>query len=142
MNDPRRIPISQYMSPATHFSSPSESVSAAYAKMREHHIRHLPVVEDGRLVGLVFKSDLSLLEFLPTGRAEDIPVSRLMIREVYTVDGDEALDVAARHMSRNKYGSAIVVDQGKVVGVFTNTDALRALSDALTASLPSPVLED
>jgi acetoin utilization protein AcuB len=49
---------------------------------------------------------------------------------------DEALDVAAREMSKRKWGSALVTDQGKVVGVFTTTDALRALSDALTDSLP------
>jgi acetoin utilization protein AcuB len=60
----------------------------------------------------------------------------MMVTEYYTVSPDEALDVAAREMSKRKYGSALVVDRGQVIGVFTTTDALRALSDALTDSLP------
>jgi acetoin utilization protein AcuB len=59
-----------------------------------------------------------------------------MVTEFYTVEPDEALDVAAREMSKRKYGSALVVTGGKVVGVFSTTDALRALSDSLTDSLP------
>jgi acetoin utilization protein AcuB len=59
-----------------------------------------------------------------------------MVTEYYTVGPDEALDVAAREMSKRKWGSALVIDQGKVTGVFTTTDALRALSDSLTDSLP------
>jgi acetoin utilization protein AcuB len=135
----RRIPIQKYMTQAKFFASPEESVLLAYERMLEHDIRHLPVVLGGTLVGVLFKSDLKLVESLDPAVVRPIKVQSVMVTEYYTVGLDEALDVAAREMSRRKYGSALVLDQGKVVGVFTTTDALRALSDALTDSLPESI---
>jgi acetoin utilization protein AcuB len=132
----RRIPIQKYMTQAQHFASPEESVLLAYERMLEHDIRHLPVVRGGALEGVLFRSDLKLVESLDPAVVRPIKVESVMVTEYYTVGPDEALDVAAREMSKRKWGSALVLDQGKVVGVFTTTDALRALSDALTDSLP------
>lgn len=143
MNRPRRIPIKKYMTRALVFASPQESVLAAYGRMQEGDVRHLPVVRppesghgDEELLGVLFKSDLKLIESLPSETVEKIPVSELMVTQFYTVDREAALDVVAREMSKRKFGSALVVEGGKVVGVFTTTDALRALSDALTDSIP------
>jgi acetoin utilization protein AcuB len=124
------------MTEAKSFASPTESVLDAYGRMSERDIRHLPVLAGDRLVGVLFKSDLKLIESLSPDAVRPIEVKSMMVTEYYTVEPDEALDVAAREMSKRKYGSALVVERGKVVGVFTTTDALRALSDALTDSLP------
>lgn len=132
----RRIPIQKYMTRAQYFASPDESVLLAYERMIEHDVRHLPVLRAESLVGVLFKSDLKLVSSLDPAVVRPIKVQSVMVTEYYTVGPDEALDVAAREMSKRKWGSAIVVDEGKVVGVFTTTDALRALSDALTDSLP------
>jgi acetoin utilization protein AcuB len=59
-----------------------------------------------------------------------------MEREFYTVGSKAPIDVVARMMSKNKYSAAIVVDDGRALGVFTTVDALRALSDSLSDSLP------
>jgi acetoin utilization protein AcuB len=136
MTKARRIPIQKYMTEARFFSSPEESVLLAYQRMLEHDVRHLPVLRSGKLVGVLFKSDLKLAQALPPEVVRPISVESVMVTEYYTVAPDEALDVAAREMSKRKWGSAIVLDQGKVTGVFTTTDALRALSDSLTDSLP------
>jgi acetoin utilization protein AcuB len=140
MTTARRIPIQKYMTQAQHFASPEESVLLAYERMREHDVRHLPVLRDGKLLGVLFKSDLKLVESLEPAVVRPIKVESVMVTEYYTVGPDEALDVAAREMSKHKWGSALVTQQGKVVGVFTTTDALRALSDALTDSLPESVM--
>jgi acetoin utilization protein AcuB len=132
----RRIPIQNYMTRAQYFASPEESVLLAHERMLEHDVRHLPVLQGETLVGVLFKSDLKLVGSLDPAVVRPIKVQSVMVTEYYTVSPDEALDVAAREMSKRKWGSAIVVDEGKVVGVFTTTDALRALSDALTDSLP------
>jgi acetoin utilization protein AcuB len=132
----RRIPIQKYMTQAKFFASPEESVLLAYERMLEHDVRHLPVVRGTALVGVLFKSDLKMVQALDPAVVRPIKVEAVMVTEYYTVAPDEALDVAAREMSKRKWGSALVTDQGKVVGVFTTTDALRALSDALTDSLP------
>lgn len=136
MTQARRIPISRYMTEAKAFASPSESVLDAYRRMTERDIRHLPVLAGEHLVGVLFKSDLKLVESLSPEAVRPIDVKSMMVTEYYTVQPDEALDVAAREMSKRKYGSALVVERGQVIGVFTTTDALRALSDALTDSLP------
>ncbi len=132
----RRIPIQKYMTRAQYFASPEESVLLAYERMIEHDVRHLPVLQGQALVGVLFKSDLKLVGSLDPAVVRPIKVQSVMVTEYYTVGPDEALDVAAREMSKRKWGSALVVEEGKVVGVFTTTDALRALSDALTDSLP------
>jgi acetoin utilization protein AcuB len=140
MTTARRIPIQKYMTQAQHFASPEESVLLAYERMRDHDVRHLPVLRDGKLVGVLFKSDLKLVGSLEPAVVRPIKVESVMVTEYYTVGPDEALDVAAREMSKHKWGSALVTQQNKVVGVFTTTDALRALSDALTDSLPESVM--
>jgi acetoin utilization protein AcuB len=132
----RRIPIQKYMTRAQYFASPEESVLLAHERMLEHDVRHLPVLRGDTLVGVLFKSDLKLVSSLDPAVVRPIKVQSVMVTEYYTVGPDEALDVAAREMSKRKWGSALVIDEGKVVGVFTTTDALRALSDALTDSLP------
>jgi acetoin utilization protein AcuB len=132
----RRIPIQKYMTQAQFFASPEESVLLAYERMLEHDVRHLPVLRGTALVGVLFKSDLKMVQAMDPAVVRPIKVEAVMVTEYYTVAPDEALDVAAREMSKRKWGSALVIDQGKVVGVFTTTDALRALSDALTDSLP------
>jgi len=132
----RRIPIQKYMTQAQFFASPEESVLLAYERMLEHDVRHLPVLRGTALVGVLFKSDLKMVQAMDPAVVRPIKVEAVMVTEYYTVAPDEALDVAPREMSKRKWGSALVIDQGKVVGVFTTTDALRALSDALTDSLP------
>jgi acetoin utilization protein AcuB len=136
MTQARRIPIEKYMTRAQFFAAPDESVITAYERMLEHDVRHLPVLRAEQLVGVLFKSDLKLVEALSREVLRPVQVQSVMVTEYYTVAPDEALDVAAREMSKRKWGSALVLDQGKVVGVFTTTDALRALSDSLTDSLP------
>jgi acetoin utilization protein AcuB len=132
----RRIPIQKYMTETKAFASPEESVLGAYRRMVEHDIRHLPVLAGDDLVGVLFKSDLKLIESLADDVVQPVRVKAMMVTELYTVSPEEAIDVAAREMSRRKYGSALVVSNGKVIGVFTTSDGLRALSDALTDSLP------
>jgi len=141
MTQARRIPIEKYMTRAQFFAAPDESVITAYERMLEHDVRHLPVLRGEQLVGVLFKSDLKLVQALSREVLRPVQVQSVMVTEYYTVAPDEALDVAAREMSKRKWGSALVLDQGKVVGVFTTTDALRALSDSLTDSLPESMRE-
>jgi acetoin utilization protein AcuB len=124
------------MTQARHFASPEESVLLAYRRMVDNDVRHLPVLSGQDLVGVLFRSDLKLVESLAAEVVEPVRVQSLMVTDLYTVSPEEAIDVAAREMSRRKDGAALVVSRGKVVGVFTSVDALHALSDALTDSLP------
>jgi acetoin utilization protein AcuB len=123
--------IEHFMTRAPHTIAHHQKLSAAHQLMRAHEIRHLPVLDGGKLVGLVSQRDLHLIETLKDVDPEKIDVSEAMSSELYTVTPQTPLREVAREMAAHKYGSAVVVDHGHVVGVFTVTDALRALSGLL-----------
>lgn len=120
--------IDMYMTPAPHTIEPSRPLAEAHRMMRTHDIRHLPVVEGGALVGLVSRGDLHLFETLDGIDPEVIPVCEAMVAPVYSVAPDGKVRDVAMHMAQHKYGSAVVVDGGKVVGIFTAVDGLVGLS--------------
>ncbi|HEX8106523.1 MAG TPA: CBS domain-containing protein [Kofleriaceae bacterium] len=103
----------------------------AHALMQAHQIRHLPVLEGGRLVGLVTDRDLRLLEATTPVDAATTPVDRAMTDRPFIVTSDTALDEVVSIMSDHKYGSAIVVGRDGVEGIFTSVDACRVLAELL-----------
>ena len=138
----KRVPIRDYMTGARFSAEANEELKRAYDRMRENRVGHLPVTADRALVGILSARECALLDFLPQDVADTLKVESAMSRSIYTVEAGTPLDVVAREMSRNKYDSALIVERGAVVGVFTTTDALKALSDALTDSLPEPPVVD
>lgn len=97
--------------------------------MREMGARQLPVLEDGKLVGILSERDLLLLATLTDVDPSRIPVRSAMQTDVYGVGRDTPLDEVATTMARHKYGSAVVWSGREVVGIFTTVDAMRALAD-------------
>lgn len=126
-----RHTVQQYMSVAPVVVSSDRTLAEAHRLMRERKIRHLPVVDRGRLVGVVSQRDLYLLETLKGVDAGSETVAEAMAPDPYTVPPDAPLDAVAAEMAENRYGSAVVVDRGSVIGLFTTVDALRALATVL-----------
>jgi acetoin utilization protein AcuB len=122
--------VRRYMTPSPIVIGSGRSVAEAHQAMRERAIRHLPVVDDGRLVGVVSQRDLYLMETLRGADGWE-RVGEAMTPDPYAVAPDAALDEVAREMGEHKYGCAVVVERGAVIGLFTTTDALRALSEVL-----------
>jgi CBS domain-containing protein len=98
----------------------------ALVTMRRYGIRHLPVVDRGDLVGLVSERDLAFAERFLEGR--EASVASMMARDPYVAVPSALLTDVCTAMARDKYGSAVIVDRGNVVGVFTAVDALRAIA--------------
>lgn len=113
----------------------TDSVASAHKVMREHDIRHLPVVDGDKLVGIVTQRDLHLIETLKDVDANNVNVEDAMTTNPYTVHPDAELDEVVAEMAEQKYGSALVVQNHKVVGVFTTVDAMRAFSELLKSRL-------
>ena len=120
--------VQQHMTVAPVVVSSDRTLADAHRLMRERNIRHLPVVDHGRLVGIVSQRDLYLLETLRGVDPAAETVAEAMSSEPYAVGPDAPLDVVATAMADKKYGSAVVVDRGSVIGLFTTVDALRALA--------------
>lgn len=136
MSKHRTIPqIKSYMTTAPHTIDADRTMADAHGVMREHQLRHLPVVSAERLVGIVSVGDLHLVETLRDVDPAKIRVDDVMTRSVYTVSPDAPLDDVVQEMARHKYGSVVVVDNGHVVGIFTTVDACRAFADTLQTRL-------
>lgn len=120
--------VDLYMTLSPHTIGADEPLSVAHASMRTHAIRHLPVVDGETLVGMVSLRDLYFIETLDDVDQERVAVREAMSHETYAVSPSAALQEVAAHMADHKLGSAVVIDGGKVVGIFTAVDGLRALS--------------
>ena len=124
-------PISKYMTRMPHTIGRDQTLTAAHHMMREHRIRHLPVLSGGRLVGLLSERDLALIETLHSVDPDLTLAEEAMTQAPYAVASDTPLDEVAATMAEQRYGSAVVMDHDKIVGVFTTTDALQALVELL-----------
>jgi CBS domain-containing protein len=117
--------------------SPDTTAPAAMAVMRQSNIRHLPVVEAGRLVGMISRGDLREASMSASINADQyelhfllsrLTVEKLMSRKVYTVTPDAFVVHAAELMTDNKIAGLPVVDEkGQVIGIVTESDLLRML---------------
>jgi acetoin utilization protein AcuB len=106
-------------------------LSQAHELMREHQIRHLPVLEAGKLVGVVSERDVYLYERL-VDLDTDVTVEDAMTVDVYAASCEDSLDAVVEKMAEHKYGSVIVMNRrGIVEGVFTTVDGMQVLADLL-----------
>ncbi|HTF33892.1 MAG TPA: CBS domain-containing protein [Myxococcota bacterium] len=124
---------------------PGASALAALESMVERGIRHLPVVEAGRVVGVISINDLraalpvpvSLLSGISVGDrglVRDYAVGEVMTHFPEVAHPETSLEDAAQRMADRRIGCLPVVDgQGRIVGMLSSTDALRALATSLWA---------
>lgn len=127
--------IQHYMTTSPHSIGVDQTLAHAHKVMREHKIRHLPVLVGGKLVGMVTERDLHLVETLRDVDPKSVKVEDAMAATVYSVSPDAPLDEVVSEMAQNKYGSAVVLQNGKVVGIFTTVDVCRTLAELLHSRL-------
>lgn len=108
-----------------------EPMAAAHAVMRKHNVRHLPVLEDGRLVGVVSAGDLHLIETLKDVDPEEVLVSEAMTPSPFAVPPETPVGEVVAEMGGRKLGSTVVVKGRDVVGIFTLVDACKAFTEVL-----------
>ncbi|HEY4121645.1 MAG TPA: CBS domain-containing protein [Byssovorax sp.] len=123
-----RPTVEEFMTHAPVVVSPGDSLAGAMHTMITHRVRHLPVCDEGRIVGVVSQRDVYYAQAHQDGSARVIDA---MTQFVYTVRPDTPLEEVARDLEEAKYGAAVVVLGEQVVGVFTTIDALHALTTVL-----------
>ncbi len=119
---------------------PHDSFRHAMSLIRQRGIRHLPVVEGNRLVGIVTDRDIRQSSPSPaTGLEvhelhyllEQVQVREIMTSKVVTVTPETLIEEAARLMLRHRIGGLPVVQDGLLVGIITETDILQAFVDMM-----------
>ena len=116
------------MTAPVHVVRPGDSLTVAREAMHAHGVRHLPVLDEQRLVGVVTLSDLYAAEAILQADPDATSVEQLMARELYAVPPETPLADVAEAMAERHVGSALVVEGETLVGLFTSTDACRALA--------------
>lgn len=125
----KTAPIADFMTPMPHTVGSEQTITFAQKLMRKYDIRHLPVLHGGELFGIVSDRDLGMVAGLNEVNPDYTTVEEAMTQEAYTVPKDIALFAVLEEMLEHKYGSAIVVEGMKIVGILTTHDALKLLVD-------------
>ncbi len=128
-------PIQKYMTTSVHTIGSEQTIAHAAKMMRDHRIRHLPVLQGGQLVGILSQRDVHLIETLKDVDPNVVTVEEAMTQQTYTTSPDTLVSEVAAEMAEHKYGAAVVLQNGKVVGVFTTVDACRVLSELFETRL-------
>ena len=132
--------VRDYMATDLVTLTPDDSMEAAVLLERQRRIRHIPIVDGGTLVGIVTDRDLKRAMPSPLAGAdqqsyervsETTRVSRIMTRSPVTISPDAPLSDAVRILCEKKFGALPVVDSGRLVGIITETDMLRAFLQVL-----------
>jgi acetoin utilization protein AcuB len=123
--------VRPYMTRDPYTIGKEQSLEVAHRMMREHFVRHLPVLEAGKLVGVISLRDLHLIETLRDVDPAKTTVEEAMTMDVYVATPNTLLAEVVGVMAEHKYGSAVIVDRSRIVGMFTTIDALEALAQLL-----------
>jgi acetoin utilization protein AcuB len=117
---------------------PEASAAEAWAVCQEMQIRHLPIIEAGRLVGLI--SDRDLRDISPPrgsgGESETLGwvcLRDIMSTDLVTIHPLDTIDHAAREIYERKIGCLPVVMDGQLVGIITSSDMMRILTELVGA---------
>jgi acetoin utilization protein AcuB len=127
--------VQKFMTTSPHTIGEDQTLAQASELMHEFRIRHLPVLAGGKLVGMLTERDLAVIGAMRGVDPKRERASDAMSTEVYAVSPDAPLDEVVLEMAANRYGSAVIVQNNHVVGVFTNIDAYRALGELLHTRL-------
>lgn len=122
----------------------SVTLEAAYNIMLQRNIRHIPVMKEGRLVGMVTDRDIRLATspFAPGGaKSIETPVEQVMTHPVFTGEPLDAVEEAARVMRERKIGALPILEGQVLVGIVTGIDLLDALLRLTGVQKPSGRLE-
>lgn len=133
----QRVPVSQIMSKELITLTPKDSLYDAEKLFKQYNIRHLPIVEDKKLVGVVSYSDLLKISYADVNEEDDIEtvvydmysIPQLIAKSPVTVSSDTNIKDVTETLANHTFHSIPVVDDGELVGIVTTTDLLKYFID-------------
>ncbi len=129
------IPISTIMTKNIITVDINDSLEKAEHLFKKHKIRHIPVVENKKIVGMLSLNDLLRISFADGAYREEenvssdiyemFSISQLMVRKPETVQSKTTVREVAQLLTKTQFHSLPVVDDEEVVGMVTTTDLLK-----------------
>jgi len=124
------VSVEEYTSPILVTVDPAANLDQAIEMMQENGVRHLPVVRNEKVIGIVSERDLLL--HIGKNWTSMMKVGDIMSTNLLSVHINDTLGDVAYQLSSEKVGSAIVLDENEeLYGIFTTTDALNALVEIM-----------
>ena len=133
----RLEPVSKIMSRELITLSLSDDLYKAEKLFKKHHIRHIPVVEDEHIIGMLSYSDLKRISFLDSYDAHEVEIDnaiykilsikQLMVKNPIIVNSSTTVKSVAEILAKNEFHVLPVVENDILVGIVTTTDLLRYL---------------
>ena len=123
--------IRKYMTTAPHTVGADATLDKASKMMAELRVRHLPVLAGGKLVGILSDRDVQMVETFKDVNPREVKVEEAFTPDPYMTSPESRLDEVCDKMAAHKYSSVLVVDNNKLVGIFTWVDALNAMKEVL-----------
>jgi CBS domain-containing protein len=127
--------IQEAMTPNPTTIEPATPAREAARTLKAEDVGALPIVEDGKLVGVITDRDLAI-RVLAEGKDVNTPVSEIASKDIVTVDPQQSLEEAARLMAEHQVRRLPVVEEdGKLVGILAQADVAQTGHDTLTGEV-------
>lgn len=123
--------VEKFMTPAPITIPVNLTLHDAAERMFDNKIRHLPVTNGAHIVGIVSDRDIAVIDTLPSVDRTKVEVGNAMSSNPYICPPETPLIKVVQTLCEHKIGTAIVMENSELVGIFTLIDALRALESKL-----------
>jgi acetoin utilization protein AcuB len=127
MISPERM-VREFMTPSPETVSPETALSDARDLMAEYQIRHLPVVRKGKVVGIVSARDVLVVEDIQVFAVYDTKVEEAMAMNPVCLPSETSIGHVVKTMATQNIGAVVIVDEGRLEGIFTDVDAVALLA--------------
>lgn len=135
----RLEPVSKIMTTELITLSLSDDLYKAEKLFKKHHIRHIPIVEDEHIIGILSYSDLKRISFLDSYDAHEVEIDnaiydilsiqQLMVKNPVKINSSVTVKSVAEILAKNEFHALPVVENDILVGIVTTTDLLKYLLD-------------
>ncbi len=131
--------VATTMTPFPHVIDVNASLQQASHMMVEHGFHHLPVTDDGAVVGLLSEEDIRRIKAPVTGISDisELQVKDICCMQILVVDIHDRLDLVLALMAERHLQAAIVMRNDKLAGILTTSDALRKFAELLESLRPT-----
>lgn len=132
MSTQLEIPVLEFITPYPVTAREDSSIEELLEIVKNLKVRHIPVVTNGRAVGIISDRDLRIISALSIREKFLVRAADLMTPDPVTFPGATPLEKVILEMAEKKIGSVLVNDEkDRLAGIFTVTDALNALVEIL-----------
>lgn len=133
----QRVPVSQIMAKALIVVNPTKKISEVNQMFNEYGIRHIPVVDGSKIIGVISKNDVQKLGFGTSNENtealnaiyDSFELKNVMVKNPITVTADTNIKDVAEIFYNQSFHSLPVIENEEIVGIVTTTDLVKYLLD-------------